>query len=323
MRLLAVLIGILACGPGFAAEPFARASIEGAEGIVPGQQVHVVVDVFAPEFFTSPPQFPLFDVPDALVTLSTDRAQNLMQTIEGTQYAGIRKSYAVVPEKAGSFQLPVVEIDLGYSSNGNSTKAIVKIALPSFEVGASSHQPAMPFAARGLTMTESFDRDPASLKAGDALVRTIVIFAEDTQAMLIPPITLGDAAGLARYVKPPLLADGVKQRGIGRTVETGSTRTETVVYTTSSEGSFSLPSISYSWFDVDGHANTSATLPAVALVVAQASAGERLPPNWTTIAPLPAIAVRERASLWCYCSARSILPLPCSHGGAIRQFAQV
>ncbi|NEJ82784.1 hypothetical protein GR268_40495 [Rhizobium leguminosarum] len=279
MRLTAMLFWVLACGQATAAEPFGRAAIEGAEGIVPGQQVHVVVDVFAPDFFTSPPQFPLFEVPDALVTLSDDRARNLVQTIDGVQYSGIRRSYAVVPERAGSFPLPVIEIELGYSSNGSPVKAMVNVALPSFDVGASSHQSATPFAARGLTITQSFDRDPGSLKAGDALVRTIVVFAEETQAMLMPPVTLGDAAGLVRYVKPPVLADGVEQRGIGRTVETGSTRTETVVYTTSSEGSFSLPSISYTWFDVDGHANTSATLPAVALVVAQASAGERLPPK--------------------------------------------
>ncbi|MBB4331623.1 BatD family protein [Rhizobium leguminosarum] len=279
MRLIAVLIGILTCGPGFAAEPFGRASIEGAEGIVPGQQVHVVVDVFAPEFFTSPPQFPLFDVPEALVTLSDDRAQNLVQTIDGVQYSGIRRSYAVVPQRAGSFPLPVIEIEFGYSANGSPVKAKVKVDLPSVDVPVDARQTSTPFAARNLAISQSFDRDPVGLRAGDALVRTIVVFAEDTQAMLIPPVRLGDAAGLARYVKPPLLADGVEQRGMGRIVETGSTRTETVVYTTSSEGSFSLPSISYSWFDVDGHANTSATLPAVALVVAQASAGERLPPK--------------------------------------------
>ncbi|MBY3447838.1 BatD family protein [Rhizobium laguerreae] len=279
MRLLVLLIGLLTSTYVFAAEPFGRASIEGAEGIVPGQQVHVVVDVFAPDFFTSPPQFPLFDIPDALVTLSIDRAQNLVQSIDGTQYVGIRKSYAVVPEKAGSFQLPVVEIDLSYSSNGSSTKAIVKVALPSFDVDASSHQSATPFAARGLTITQSFDRDAASLKAGDALVRTVVVFAEDTQAMLIPPVAFGTTAGVARYEKPPVLADGVEQRGIGRSVETGSTRTQTVVYTVSGAGRFRLPAISYPWFDMDGRALSAATLPATDVVVAQAAVTERIHPE--------------------------------------------
>ncbi|WP_246647799.1 BatD family protein [Rhizobium laguerreae] len=274
-----LLIGLLTSTCVFAAEPFGRASIEDAEAIVPGQQVHVVVDVFAPEFFTSPPQFPLFDVPDALVTLSSDRAQNLVQTIDGVQYSGIRRSYAVVPEKAGSFSLPVVEIDLGYPVGGTPVKGMVKVSLPTFDVGASSHQSATPFAARGLTMTQSFDRDPASLKAGDALVRTIVVFAEDTQAMLIPPVEVGTTAGVARYEKPAALADGVEQRGIGRSVETGSTRTETVVYTASSAGRFPLPAISYPWFDLDGHVLSAATLPAADVVVAQAAATERIQPE--------------------------------------------
>ncbi|TCU08393.1 BatD family protein [Rhizobium sullae] len=268
MKFLVVLIVLLTCARAFAAEPFGRASIEGAGGMVPGQQVHVVVDVFAPDFFTSPPQFPLFEVPDALVTLSDDRPQNLVQTIDGVQYSGIRRSYAVVPEKAGSFPLPEIDIDLGYSANGNPVKTQVKIALPSFKVAPASGQTSTPFAARNLTVTQSFDRDPASLRVGGAVVRTIVIFAEDTQAMLMPPLDLAQVAGLATYAKPPLLADGVERRGIGRSVETGSTRTETIVYTTSSEGRFSLPAISYSWFDVDGHANAAATLPAVGLVVA-------------------------------------------------------
>ncbi|WP_179040141.1 BatD family protein [Rhizobium leguminosarum] len=279
MRLLVLLIGLVTSTHVFAAEPFGRASIEGGEGIVPGQQVHVVVDVFAPEFFTSPPQFSLFDVPHALVTLSTDRAQNLVQTIDGTQYAGIRRSYAVIPEKAGSFQLPVVEIDLGFSSNGISTKAIVKVALPSFDVGALSHQAAMPFAARGLTMTQSFDRDPASLKVGDALVRTVVVFAEDTQAMLIPPVEFGTTAGMSLYEKPAVLADDVEQRGIGRSVETGSTRSETVVYTVSDTGRFPLPAITYPWFDVDEHVLSAATLPVTDVVVAPAAVAERIQPE--------------------------------------------
>ncbi|MGO8655503.1 hypothetical protein ACC771_07305, partial [Rhizobium ruizarguesonis] len=122
---------------------------------------------------------------------------------------------------------------------------------------AAPNQAASPFAARNLTVSQSFDGSPADLKAGDAVVRTIVIFAEDTQAMLIPPVDLGRAAGVAQYVKPPSLTDRVEQRGIGRSVETGSTRTETVVYTASAAGSFQAPAVSYQWFDLDAHAGAT------------------------------------------------------------------
>lgn len=279
MRLFILLMTALTSAGAFAAEPFGRASIEGADGIVPGQQVHVVVDVFVPDFFTSPPQFPLFEVPDALVTLSGDRAQNLVQTIDGVQYSGIRKSYAVVAEKTGSFALPPIGIELGYSSNGNAMKAKVTVVLPSFEVAKAVTLTSTQFAARNLAITQSFDRDPVRLKVGDALVRTIVVFAEDTQAMLIPPIDVGNVAGLARYLKSPILLDGVERRGTGRSFETGSTRTETIVYTTSSDGRFSIPGVSYPWFDIDSHEVATATLPAATLVVAEAAVGERLAPS--------------------------------------------
>ncbi|MQY46186.1 hypothetical protein GAO09_09000 [Rhizobiales bacterium RZME27] len=280
MRLFVLLFSLLAGGSTFASEPFGRASIMEVEKIVPGQQVHVVVEVFAPDFFTSPPQFPLFDAPDALVTLSNDIAQNMVQRMDGVQYAGIRKSYVVVPEKPGSFALPEIDIDLGYSSNGTSVKSTVKVGLPSFEVSDSPGSNALPFAARNLTITQSFDRDASSLTAGDALVRTIVIFAEDTQAMLIPSVDFAETVGIKQYVKPPVLAEGVERRGIGRSVQSGSTRTQTVVYTTTEVGRFSLPKISYPWFDTENGAVALASLPAVDLVVARdTSANEDIAPT--------------------------------------------
>lgn len=323
MRLPATLLWAFICGQAIAAEPFGRAAIEGAEGIVPGQQVHVVVDIFAPDFFTSPPQYPLFEVPSALVTLSDDRAQNLVQTIADVQYSGIRRSYVIVPEKTGSFVLPEIAVDLGYSANGSAIKAQLHVALPAFDVVAAPDQTARPFAARSLTLTQSFDRSPAGLKAGDAVVRTIVVFAEDTQAMLIPPVDLGRAAGVAQYVKPPSLTDGVEQRGIGRSVETGSTRTETVVYTASAEGSFQVPGVSYQWLDLDAHAGATATLPAVDIVVAKAPSTERIDPKFDPSGEhqgrnvWPAVLLLCAAMLACFAAV-----VAWQKGSAIRAWAE-
>ena len=107
---------------------FARASVDATDGIVPGQQLRVIVEVFAPDFFTAPPEFPLFDIPNALVTFSADRAQNMVQTIDGQQYSGIRKVYAVVPEQAGTITVPSIEIPLGWSMDGKPTKGNIATA---------------------------------------------------------------------------------------------------------------------------------------------------------------------------------------------------
>ncbi len=252
-----------------AAEPFATATIDEADKIVPGQQVHVTVDVYAPDFFTSPPQFPLFEVPNALVTLPEERAQNLSKTIDGIQYSGIRRRYAVVPEIAGSYALPTIRIEFTYSIDGNATPGHAETAPVTFTAeGAAA------FAARHLAIEQAFDRDPKTLKTDDALVRTITITAEDTQAMM-PPLQAAASPGLTQYTKAPDIQDGVP---IGR--GSGSRRTQVFVYTSAAEGSFEIPAITYPWFDLDAKQEEQASLPAIEVLFAAA-----LPK--TGIAPSP------------------------------------
>lgn len=270
----ALLLWLFISGSALAAEPFARAAIEGSGDIVPGQQVRLTVDVFVPNFFTSPPQFPLFAVPNAMVTLPEERSSNLTQTIDGVQYSGIRRSYAIVPEASGPYRLPDIPIELGYSVEGTPTKATVTMPGVSFTVGGSSLPDQPVFAAHGLTIEQSFDRDPSKLKAGDALSRIITITALDTQAMIIPPVELGSASGLQQYVKPPKIEDGID---IDR--ETASRRTETIIYTAAATGTFDMPAVSYPWFDVDSKAEKTATLPAVKATVSAAAAKEAIAPQ--------------------------------------------
>ena len=89
-------------------------------------------------FLTSPPQFPLFDVPDAIVTLPDDRAQNMVETIDGVQYAGIRRTYAVIPEASGTFTLPPVVITFGYSQDGKPVAGENRVACGAFHRGGSA-----------------------------------------------------------------------------------------------------------------------------------------------------------------------------------------
>ncbi|WP_428426424.1 BatD family protein [Pararhizobium sp.] len=267
MMLRAVIAVWLALGSiAYAAEPFTRAAVEGKGRIVPGQQVQVTVDVFVSDFFTAPPQFPLFDLPNAIVTLSDERAQNMVETVDGVQYAGIRRTYAVVPEAAGTFTLPPAVITLGYSQDGKPISGQAILQQVSFTVAGTPDGAAstLIFAARDLTITQSFDRDPAALTVGDAVVRTITLFAEDTQAMMIPAIPIVTAKGLKQYSKSPRIADGVAAED--RT--TGSTRTETITYVAEAAGAFEIPAVSYPWFDVDTQVNEAATLPATPVKVA-------------------------------------------------------
>lgn len=265
-RFWAALAILLSCiSAAFAAEPFARATLDGEGTIVPGQQVHIAVDVFAPNFFTSAPQFPLFDLPDAVVTLPDDRAQNLVETVDDVQYSGIRRSYTIVPQVAGTFTLPPLAIDFDYSDDGKTVKGTARLPLTRFTVGEApgGEGKALPFAARGVTLTQAFDRDPEKLKVGEALVRTVTVFGADTQAMMIPSLDFGQPQGLKVYPKSPAIADGVQ----GENGTAGSSRVQTVTYVADAAGTFTIPQVSMEWFDLDAHMAKTASLPATVLTV--------------------------------------------------------
>jgi hypothetical protein len=308
----AVALWMIMGSVGFAAEPFARAGIEDTGRIVPGQQVQVNIDVFVPDFFTSPPQFPLFDLPNAIVTLPEGRALNMVETIDGVQYAGIRRTYAMVPMAPGTFTLPPAVITLGYSQNGKPVSGQTTLPATQFTVAEPSGGAAgLTFAARGLTITQSFDRAPSTMKVGDALVRTITVFAEDTQAMLIPAVPETAVAGMKQYPKSPRIADGVQAED--RT--TGSTRTETVTFVAEAVGTLEIPAVSYPWFDVDAQANETAVLPATLVKVSKSApastglapqieqtdaGGGRAWPSETTLSVAAALFVGLAAGCWLF-----------------------
>jgi hypothetical protein len=292
VRVLIALFLALGAPPAFGAEPFARSALEQTGAIVPGQQLRLTVDVFAPGFFTSPPDLPLFDIAGALVTLPEERGQNMVETVDGTQYSGIRRQYAVVPEHSGWFSVPAITIEFTYSADGTPTKARVNTAATSFQVTGIDKSGAL-YSASDVEISQSFDRNPADLKEGDALVRTIVISGKETQAMLMPPVDVGKAVGLKQYSKPPKLADGVAA-GRGETV---STRTDTIVYTADRTGEFDLPEVRYEWYDVDGSDDTYATLSPTHIVVTAAGIREGIAPELAS-AKQPGFEQRRIVAFW-------------------------
>ncbi|MBJ6134514.1 BatD family protein [Ochrobactrum sp. Q0168] len=245
-----------------AQDPIIRAEIEETGTIVPGQQVHLVLTVLAPGFFTSPPQFPLFALPHALVTLPDERSQNTNDTINGVQFSGIEKRYSIIPQVSGSYNIPTIQISFDYLEDGNPKQGTVTSPPLSFMVGAAQQDGQPEFAAGSLELSQSFDRPADKLQTGDALVRTLTITATDTVAITIPPVNVGTSQGLDQYVKPASVADNV---AIGR--QTASRRIETIVYTASKPGTFSLPAISYRWFDVQSQQVQIATLSQTTVTV--------------------------------------------------------
>jgi len=302
--LLALLSALAAPLPAAAQEespgqPQVRVHLPEGEHIA-GQPISMDVDVLVPNFFMGPPQFPVIDIPGAVVTLSDDRAANFSDKVDGVDYSGIRRTYRIVPQQAGTFTLPPAQIPFGYAATpGKSTPGSVTLPPLRFTItapaGAEAKSGLVPTAP--LTITQKLEPDPASLKAGGSLTRTITVIAPGLPAMTIPPPAFTTPAGATLYRHDPVLSDA---GGDGW-------RSDRVTYVFSKAGTYTLPEIAVDWYDRAARKAEIARAPALNVQVAAAapattaippeapSADRTASPDWSRLAIRAAIAVLSMA----------------------------
>jgi len=281
---LALLFLITAASAALAAgQPLARIVVHGDQPVLAGQQITVDVQILVPNFFMSAPEFPLFDMPGAIVTMPDDRGTNLVETIDGQDYSGIQKSYVITPQTAGELTFPPVEISFKYAvepgkpGDGKVTLPPEKIMV---KLPAGAAGPDGPVPLAHISITQSLDRDVQDLKAGDAVVRTVDIKAEGMPAMMIPPPAFAAPDGVRIYRKDPRLSDGQGDRQAFKQGE----RIETVTYVFEKPGDYVLPAVAIDWFDAAANKTETAKADEIKVTIAP---GE---------APAPALAPEQPAS---------------------------
>ncbi|MBK5569709.1 hypothetical protein [Ensifer sp. SSB1] len=279
-RLLLWLIGLTLwfTGDALAANPFARATLATEGTIYAGQQIEIDIDVFVPNYFLTPPQFPLFDLRGAVVTMPDDRGMNLNETVDGEAFSGIRKTYVITPQAAGTYALPTIVIPFGYAAvPGQTTQG--KVTVPRLKLtveavpGGAGGAPGV--TAGEITITQAFDRDPAGLHAGDALVRTVTTRATGLAPMMIPEPSLKAPEGVQVYRHDPVLSEERTPRG---EIAAGL-RKDVATYVFTEPGTFSLAAITLEWFTPQSGKTETAEADGAQVVVGAAPATE------TAIAP--------------------------------------
>lgn len=280
--LLAILLGTFATTVvAHAADPLARAQLQSQGTLYVGQEILVDVDVLVPNYFLQPPQFPAINLSGAMVTLQDGRAVNLNETIGGAEYSGIRRTYVITPQQSGDFALPPAEITFGYAAvAGQTTQGTV--ALPplrfTVQLPPGSTQRGGDVVAAKITIDQVLDRDPATLKAGDTLVRTITVRAEGLRAMMIPEPALPAPKGVRVYRQDPSLSEETDRSGLA----VAGLRKDVASYLFADPGTYALSAVELNWFDPSTATTQSARVPEMTVTVAAA------PPLSNAITPHPA-----------------------------------
>jgi hypothetical protein len=293
-RALITIFGLFFTLATAAQSPIVQAHLEPSHGILVGQPVRMVVTVYVPNYFTGSPDFPEFEIENAIVVLPQDRPANSNKQIGGVRYAGIAETYVIYPQQAGDFHLPREQVTVPYAL-APPKSTLAHAPLPPLEFHAD-----VPVAAKdldyflptiALTIEQKWSSPVKNLRVGDSIERTVTVTATKMQAMLIPPLPLNVPNGIRVYPEEPVVRDRKTDRGdfvYGRRIQTAK-------YFIQKEGGYTLPPIELKWWNLSTHRLMTATLPAVHFTAtANTSYVTELPPKSE---PVP-IAPAKHRNLW-------------------------
>jgi hypothetical protein len=289
--------------PNAAAATIVRATLTPEDGGVIGQRLHLLVDVLFRGDMQRPPRVVIPDMPAAQVMRFETQGTNMSDVIDGKTYVGQRFEFAIFPRRAGDLVVPPADVtllDAGGDEIGTvQGKSIhTHVSLPP---GIDASQPVV--ATRKMALAEHWTPDPkTAFKAGDALVRTITRTADDVPGLAMRDLVFTAPPGVRVYVEPPESIDKVERDGTVR-----GQRSDRVTYVFEAAGTFAIPAVSQSWWNLDDKRVEKAEGGGVAVIVSAAPISTRMagwiadpalwlkPSTWLVLASLVAAFA---ATLW-------------------------
>jgi hypothetical protein len=227
-----------------------------------GESTRLHVTVLGPTWFSKPPVFPSFEIPNAVVRLPPDSSHPTAGQVNGERWNGISRYYEVYPLMPASYAIGGQSIRVTVANPGGDP-IVVDVAIPELTLaatvpaGAEGLDPYI--AGQALTLTREIEgADPASLMSGDAVVIRTVAEIDGLPVIFLPPLNPElDLEGVSAYPDEPLVEDG----------ETGR-RTEKLTLIFTAGGEFRLPGIELDWWDVNAEQARTVSVPELVFTVA-------------------------------------------------------
>ncbi|MCG3169573.1 MAG: hypothetical protein CALGDGBN_01093 [Pseudomonadales bacterium] len=212
------------------------------------------------------------------------------KTIAGRRFAVFERRYAVFAQRSGELLIPSLGFRASVGGAGGwfdqfGARAI-RLRSPEKRLRVlppvDAATPWLP--ARVLTLVETWDKDPQTLRAGDSATRTITLRARGLTAAQLPPLPSAAVDGLRFYPDQPRLEDTPQDDGV-----LGS-RSESAAVIAGRAGRFVLPPIELRWWDTQNRRFETALIPERTLEVTGATGSARgptqpLPPSTTGESP--------------------------------------
>ncbi|QIF05324.1 BatD family protein [Roseimicrobium sp. ORNL1] len=266
-----------------AQEAKVRARMDSQDAAYVGQKLTLVVDLMAPGFFASAASFDLPDPQGLILMPPVGSPVVSSEEVDGVSYTVQRHEVSVLAQRPGESVIPSFTVRFQYK-HAPLDKDAVPAEVKTPEVKFTATQPpgteklGMVITARNLEVKETWNPDPgkAKSKAGDAFTRTITFTAPDVPGMMFPPFHAAPIDGIGIYPKEPEVQDHSERGSL-----TGE-RKDVVTYALQRAGTFTIPAVRFTWWDLDSKSARTVDLPARTLTVAPNPAMPALQPSTAT-----------------------------------------
>lgn len=239
------------------------------------------------------------ELADAVIEKLGDDS-NYTTVVDGVTYSVTERKYAVFPQKSGRATIKPLQLTAEvltgsrpsfsgfFTQQLTKTKRIhsreitleVKPIPPEFK---GSHW----LAVEDLQLTQAWSADPAQIKAGEPLTRTLTVEAKGATAGQLPALSgVSDSKQLKMYPDQPTTQEQKRPDGLS------ASREEKIAIIPAKAGTYRLPAIRIPWFNTRTQTVETATLAETELTAAPA-AGDAASAGSAGNAPEP----QKRAAL--------------------------
>ncbi|GMQ48920.1 hypothetical protein [Vibrio sp. 10N] len=230
------------------------------------EQVILYIEVATPRWFTGGTRISGFGMPDLIVKQRNQLATNYTERKDGQTWSRQRWEITLYSQQSGEYRLPKVPVRVQVSapdgSNVSGTLYTEPKSLFTYLPDASFTQDEAWFSANDVKVQESWSASSEELHAGDSIVRTLEVEADDTLSIMLPLLGDDSIAGVKAYPKPSVLSDS-QTRGVYK-----SKRVDEVTYIVTTGGEVVFPEQIVRWWDVETQSLQTATLEAKKVRVA-------------------------------------------------------
>ena len=266
--------------------------VEPSEIIYARQQVKLQIEISTDKWFTGGTRIRLVDVENAIVLQRENFAVNSTLVEGETTWTVQLWTLVVYPQSSGVVEIPAIQLRLSIA--GEDSQSIVgDLATRPFsfvaKTPATLSDTQQWVATNRFEVEQQFSRPVDQLQAGDALIRTITLSADNLPAMMLPKVVPEKINGIAVYQKPAKILDKVN-RG-----EYLAQRTEEISYVFEKVGQYVLPAQTFYWWNIQSQSLESIELEAVSLNAGAVAVGP------TTAKPEPvgnALGLVQLVPLW-------------------------